>query len=195
MDGGADGLAHELDVVGGGSGGGEPCGGFDELGAGVFGDLAEADFVGVAVVAGFEDDLEGDAGDGLADGFDVGFDVAPAVRGGGGEIDDHVEFGGALVDGDAGLGGVGLGGVGAVGEVDDGGDGDGRVGQEVGGEEDVGGLDADGGDAVLQGDLAGGGEVGVGVGGFEDGVVDDLGELVLCEHDCASVCGVAVLGR
>lgn len=64
-----------------------------------------------------------------------------------------------------------------MGEADDGADADGGVGEEGAGEGYGVGLYAGGGDGGGAGEEEAGPEVGVGEGGVEEGVVDEVGDL------------------
>lgn len=163
-------------------------------------DFAQPHNLPVAEVVVLEDDLENApavARDGVIDLGDFGLDVAPVVAEHFADVHDHVDLhhvvcaaaagsahgGGGFEDFDGG------GGV-AVREADDGTDADGGGrgrggrggvggrgrGEDLSGQRDAVGFDAGGRDVVGEGEVEAMGDVGVGHGWVEEGVVDHFGE-------------------
>lgn len=141
--------------------------------------LTKLDDVLVLQKVVFENDLKNGAlcGDEAVDGLDLVLDIGPVAAEGFTDVDDHVDLRCPRRDGLGGLCDLDGGGGGAVGEADDGADADGGVGEEGAGEGHGVGLYAGGGDGGGAGEEEAGPEVGVGEGGVEEGVVDELGDL------------------
>lgn len=100
----ADGLEHDEGDGEGGGGLDFAGAGFDEVSAGVDGEVAgEADVVEGLEFAGFEDDLEVGLAAGVADGGDFVEDAAVVAGEESAAIDDHVDFIGAVAGGGAGF--------------------------------------------------------------------------------------------
>ncbi len=119
---GADGLAHEADVLDGCAAGGETGGGLHEVRAALDGEAARADLLLIGEQAALDDDLEVRAAGvgGVCHGGDVGADDVVVTGLELADVDDHVDLartGGHHV---GGLGGLGGGGHGAQREADDG---------------------------------------------------------------------------
>lgn len=127
----------------------------------------------------FENDLKNSSlcSDEAVDGLDLVLNIGPVAAEGFTDVDDHVDLGCSRRDGLGGLCDLDGGGGGAVGEADDGADADGGVGEEGAGEGHGVGLYAGGGDGGGAGESEAGPELGVGEGGVEEGVVDEVGDL------------------
>ena len=171
--------AHERDIVNSRAAGAEAGGGFDEVGPAGNAEFAGASLFGVGEQAGFEDDFaEGvrrvaDVDDRLDVGEDGGV-VAGFERA---DVEDHVNFAGAIANGGAGFGGFGFGEVGAEWETDDGANFDRRGLQECGGQTDVNWVDADGMEVMVRGFAAQAFDVGGGGVGLEERVVNQTGNV------------------
>ena len=174
----ADDAAHELNVFGGGAGGGEAGGGLDEIGASFFRSDRGADFFFEGEERGLEDDFaDGTAAmAGFDDAADVGFDDVVLAGFERADVDDHVDFLSAELDGLLGFEDFYLRESGAEGKPGDGADFDVGAAKELGGEGDVPGVDADGSEAEAAGLFAELGDVSAGGVGLEQGVVDEAGD-------------------
>jgi hypothetical protein len=174
--------AEESDVVGGGAAGGEAGAGLEEVGAGREGDLRGAEFFFEGEQTGFEDDFDDgalgvrevdDATDVLTDGFVVsglaGFEEA--------DVEDHVDVVCALFENTSGFVALGGGEGGTQGETDDDTDGDAGATEGSGGYGDPGGVDHGTGEAVFGGLVAELEDLSTGRVGFEEGVIEDRGEV------------------
>jgi hypothetical protein len=170
-------------IVDGGSAVGEAGAGLEEVGPGGEGDVGGAELFLEAEEAGLEDDFDDgsrsvgefdDAVDVVVDGFVVtglaGLEQA--------DVEDHVDVVGAVLKDADGLVALGAGEGGSEGKADDDADGDSGAAEGGGGQRDPVGVDHGAGEAMLSGlmaDLEDLGTVGV---GFEQGVVEDGGEVL-----------------
>ena len=137
----------------GGSAGGVAGGGLDPVHADVAADFAQADLGGVVEVGVLEDHLDLRAGGVRGCGEDANFalDVVPVAAARLADVDDHVEFGGAVVERLLDFGELDRGGVAAVGKADGGAGLHRASGEQHGAARRVVGQDANAGDVVAQG--------------------------------------------
>ncbi|KND86822.1 hypothetical protein TOPH_08563 [Tolypocladium ophioglossoides CBS 100239] len=142
-------------------------------------DVAQADDVRALQVVVLEDDLERAAArrDEAVDGLDLVLDVVPLAAEGLADVGDHVDLGRAAAHGLVRLSELDGVGRAAVREADDGADEDVRAGEGGGGGGHGVRLDAGGGEIEGPREGEAGRDVGVGEGGVQEGVVDELGEL------------------
>lgn len=174
----ADGLAHELNVFDGGTAGAEASGGFDEGGTGSLGSAGGFDDFIRGEQTGFEDDFDQVAFGRRDDFVDLVFDEVPMAFFGGADVEDHVEFVRAGAKGVLGRVHFGLGKGGAEGKSDDGADLDRRAGEQFFCISNPVGVDADGKEGVFAGLGAEFFDGGAGGVRFEEGVIDQGGEVV-----------------
>ncbi len=180
----ADGTDHDIDRFGSGGTGAVAGGGFDEVRAGGLGQLAGGDDLVWSEVAGFEDDFdEGLMGTGFGDdGLDILLDELVAAGEELTDIHDHVDFVGALLQGQAGFGGFDIGAVGAVGEADNDAGFDGGAFKVLGGQGDIAGTHTKRGGLIVQAEFATVDDIlFVGVG-LQDGMVNGAGDLLDGPH-------------
>ena len=171
--------AHQRDGINRCTAGAEAGGGFDEVGTAGNAEFTGASLFGISEQAGFEDDFaEGvcrvaDFDDRLDVGEDGGV-IAGFERA---DVEDHVNFAGAIANGGAGFGGFGFSEVGTEWEADDGANFDRRGLQECGGKTDVKWVDADGMEVMVRGFLTQSFDVGGGGVGLEECVVNQTGNV------------------
>ncbi len=175
--------AEDSDVVDGGSTVGEAGAGFEEVGSGGEGDLGGAEFFFKGKEAGLEDDFDDRSGGVGEFGYTVdvvedGFVVAGLAGFKQADVEDHVYVVGALFEDADGLVALGAGEGCSQGEADDDADGYTGSGEGGGGDGDPGGVDHGAGEAMLGGFVADLEDLGAGGVGFEEGVVEDGGEVL-----------------
>ena len=134
--------AHQCHILGGGALAGEAGAGLDEIGARGLGDDAGLDLLLVSEQGRFDDDLDGEPVGRSYHARDILFHQPEILALERTDVDDHIEFGGALLPGAAGFVGLDIGQCGPQGETND--RGHHRFGacQQPGRQRHPGGIDA-----------------------------------------------------
>ena len=97
------------------------------------------------------------------------------------DVDDHVQFAGAVVHGSFGLGHLDGCEVAAVGKADHRSHGHGGAGQDISGQTNAIRFDTDRSDAIISGQAAALFQVGIRQRGLEQGVVNHAGHVGIAE--------------